>query len=51
MPIRDDAGNVIRWFGTNTDITEHHEEAEKNAQLATIVATSAALTVPPAMPS
>lgn len=41
MPIRDDAGNVIRWFGTNTDITEHLEEAEKNAQLATIVATSA----------
>ncbi len=41
MPIRDDAGNVIRWFGTNTDITEHLEEAEKNTQLATIVATSA----------
>lgn len=41
MPIRDDAGKVIRWFGTNTDITEHLEEAEKNAQLATIVATSA----------
>ena len=41
MPIRDDAGNVIRWFGTNTDITEHLEEAERNAQLATIVATSA----------
>jgi PAS domain S-box-containing protein len=41
MPIRDDAGNVIRWFGTNTDITEHLEEAEKNMQLATIVATSA----------
>jgi PAS domain S-box-containing protein len=40
MPIRDDAGHVIRWFGTNTDITEHLEEAEKNAQLATIVATS-----------
>jgi PAS domain S-box-containing protein len=40
MPIRDGAGKVIRWFGTNTDITEHLEEAEKNAQLATIVATS-----------
>ena len=24
-PIKDDAGNVIRWFGTNTDITEHRE--------------------------
>jgi PAS domain S-box-containing protein len=22
MPLRDDAGNVVRWFGTNTDITE-----------------------------
>jgi PAS domain S-box-containing protein len=41
MPIRDDAGKVIRWFGTNTDITEHLEEAEKNTRLATIVATSA----------
>jgi PAS domain S-box-containing protein len=41
MPIRDDAGHVIRWFGTNTDITEHLEEAERNAQLATIVGTSA----------
>jgi PAS domain S-box-containing protein len=41
MPIRDEDGNVVRWFGTNTDITEHLEEAERNAQLATIVATSA----------
>ncbi len=40
MPIRDDSGNVVRWFGTNTDITEHLEEGERNAQLATIVATS-----------
>ena len=23
IPIRDAAGNVIRWFGTNTDVTEH----------------------------
>jgi PAS domain S-box-containing protein len=22
LPIRDDAGDVIRWFGTNTDVTE-----------------------------
>jgi len=41
MPIRDETGKVVRWFGTNTDITEHLEEAERNAQLATIVATSA----------
>jgi PAS domain S-box-containing protein len=41
MPIRDDkTGQVVRWFGTNTDITEHLKEAERNAQLATIVSTS-----------
>jgi PAS domain S-box-containing protein len=28
LPIRDDTGNVVRWFGTNTDITEQIE-AEK----------------------
>jgi PAS domain S-box-containing protein len=28
QPIRDDSGKVIRWFGTNTDITEQIE-AEK----------------------
>jgi len=39
--IRNEDGKVIRWFGTNTDITEHLQEAEKNAQLATIVGTSA----------
>jgi PAS domain S-box-containing protein len=40
MPIRDESGKVVRWFGTNTDITQHLEEAERNAQLATIVGTS-----------
>jgi PAS domain S-box-containing protein len=25
IPIRDTEGRVIRWFGTNTDITEHRE--------------------------
>jgi PAS domain S-box-containing protein len=40
MPIRDENDKVVRWFGTNTDITEHLAEAERNAQLATIVATS-----------
>ncbi len=40
MPIRDESGKVVRWFGTNTDITEHLEEAERNAQLATIVGMS-----------
>ena len=40
MPIRGQNGKVLRWFGTNTDITEHMLEAERNAQLATIVGTS-----------
>jgi len=41
MPIRDEkTGKVVHWFGTNTDITEHLHEAERNAQLATIVSTS-----------
>ena len=41
MPIRDEkTDKVVRWFGTNTDITEHLMEAERNAQLATIVSTS-----------
>lgn len=25
VPIRDDAGNILRWFGTNTDITERKQ--------------------------
>src|SRR5262249_24170934 len=28
LPIRDDAGHLVRWFGTNTDITDQME-AEK----------------------
>src|SRR5262249_1836344 len=40
MPIRDETGKVVRWFGTNTDITDHLAEAERNSPLATIVATS-----------
>src|SRR5690606_8057468 len=29
LPIRDAAGNVIRWLGTNTDITEQREAQER----------------------
>lgn len=40
-PIRDEKTNkVIRWFGTNTDVTEYLKEAERNAQLAAIVSTT-----------
>ena len=28
LPIRDEAGEVVRWFGTNTDITEQIEAEE-----------------------
>lgn len=30
VPIRDEAGNIVRWFGTNTDITEQREREEHN---------------------
>jgi PAS domain S-box-containing protein len=28
LPIRDEAGNILRWFGTNTDITERKQAEE-----------------------
>ncbi|MFN7927378.1 MAG: PAS domain-containing protein [Blastocatellia bacterium] len=34
LPIHDEAGRVVRWFGTNTDITEHlAAEREREALL------------------
>ncbi len=27
-PVRDEEGRIVRWFGTNTDITEHREMEE-----------------------
>jgi len=29
VPIRDAEGRIVRWFGTNTDITEQREAAER----------------------
>lgn len=29
MPIRDEQGRIVWWFGTNTDITEQREQAEQ----------------------
>ncbi len=29
MPIRDEQGRVVRWFGTNTDVTEQLEAAKR----------------------
>jgi PAS domain S-box-containing protein len=28
-PIRNEGGEIVRWFGTNTDITEQREQAEQ----------------------
>ena len=33
MPIRDASGNVVQWFGTNTDITEEIEAAAERERL------------------
>ncbi|HEX2122069.1 MAG TPA: PAS domain-containing sensor histidine kinase, partial [Thermoanaerobaculia bacterium] len=33
VPIRDTEGNVVRWFGTNTDITESIEAAAERERL------------------
>jgi PAS domain S-box-containing protein len=33
MPIRDEAGRIVRWFGTNTDVTEVREAAERQRLL------------------
>jgi len=31
MPVKDTAGKVVRWFGTNTDISERNQAAERQA--------------------
>jgi PAS domain S-box-containing protein len=33
LPIRDEAGTVVRWLGTNTDITEQRAAEEERARL------------------
>jgi PAS domain S-box-containing protein len=30
LPIRDGDGKILRWFGTNTDVTEQREAEERN---------------------
>jgi PAS domain S-box-containing protein len=37
VPIRDTDGNITRWFGTNTDITDLREAEQARAHLAAIV--------------
>lgn len=34
VPIRNDAGTLLRWFGTNTDVTEQRDTAEELRQVA-----------------
>ncbi|OQW32810.1 MAG: hypothetical protein A4E19_05495 [Nitrospira sp. SG-bin1] len=40
VPIRDAEGDIVHWFGTNTDITELREAEEAQARLAAIVTSS-----------
>lgn len=40
LPIRDQNGKVLRWFGTNTDITERRQAEHEQAYLAALVQSS-----------
>ncbi len=39
MPVRDDHGKIVRWFGTNTDITEQRRSEEALRQTEKLAAT------------
>jgi PAS domain S-box-containing protein len=41
-PIRDEQGHVLRWFGTNTDVTEQRQAAETMRELAGTLETKVA---------
>ena len=36
VPYRDPRGAVVRWFGSCTDITSHHETSERNRRMADV---------------
>jgi PAS domain S-box-containing protein len=40
LPLKDAAGNVLQWFGTNTDITDRKRAEEKLQTLANVVESS-----------
>jgi PAS domain S-box-containing protein len=40
VPIFDDRGNILRWFGTNVDVTDLREAQQSVARLAEIVESS-----------
>jgi signal transduction histidine kinase len=52
IPIRDEAGRIVRWFGTNTDVTEQRLLSEASKELSASIelertfATVARLAVP-----
>lgn len=37
MPLRDAAGNIELWFGTNTDVTEQRNQSQRLRQLVRII--------------
>ncbi|HPG88286.1 MAG TPA: PAS domain S-box protein [Hyphomicrobium sp.] len=37
MPIRDDAGNIVLWCGTNTDVTDQRKASQRLSQLARLI--------------
>lgn len=37
IPLKDDSGNVLRWFGTNTDITEQKDAEQRMNDFLSIV--------------
>lgn len=38
LPVRDDQGSVVLWFGTNTDVTEQREAARRKDEFLAILA-------------
>jgi PAS domain S-box-containing protein len=38
LPIRNDQGQIVRWFGTNTDVTEQRQAEEHSGYLAGVLA-------------
>jgi PAS domain S-box-containing protein len=42
VPVRDESGNIVRWFGTNTDIHDQKRAAELLAQATAVAERNAA---------
>lgn len=37
VPLKDERGNIIRWFGTNTDVTEQRKDDQRKNDFITMV--------------